>query len=200
MGRARLTLASTVRSIPTSGLTSENSRTATPMTAVSGLRPFAWAVTVALPATRPDVATKPTLDSPGATVPFTLVGAWHEVRFAPGGRPGERVVVDGRPLADLDDEAAAAPEPGAVRLRFIEGVFSVADVEVSGRAVRPDRPALARVPAGPLPVAVRVAAAFTRDGPGAGGPVRPLATGARTPHSSPDSSGRSRYPRSPSRS
>ncbi len=102
--------------------------------------------------------------------------ASHEVVWAPGAPPGERLSLDGRGEPLLDEVASAAAIGEPIELRVHEGRFTIEAVEVDGVPRRPDHPAIAWAPP-ELPASVRVRAAFRiertpgdEDRPPMGGP------------------------------
>ena len=103
---------------------------------------------------------------------------WRELRFTPGGPVGERVVFGGDSLTALA-QAAAAPAPlGSVRFTFHETHQALRGIDVTGRPLRTDRPALALTGA-ELPSGGQVALALSWEDEGlAGGPLVGLADAA----------------------
>jgi serine/threonine-protein kinase len=93
----------------------------------------------------------------------------HPVTFAPGAAAGSRVLLDGRCVEPLDADSALGPAPGGLAFTFNEGRFTIDDLAVEGRPVRPDVPATATAPVS-LGFWARVLASFSCEKEGSGGP------------------------------
>ncbi len=97
-------------------------------------------------------------------------GAWHSIRFAPGEADGRRVILDERPAEKLDGATSIRKgSDGPLAIELGEASFGLSSLRVEGRPIRTDVAAAAVVP-GAVGSTARVAAAFTVERAGSGGP------------------------------
>lgn len=94
---------------------------------------------------------------------YALPTTWTSIRLAPGARPGERVVLDGKTWSKADEVATGATTAGPVSMIVAEQVLGLRRVVISGVPLRADRAALAWIP-GAHSAPLRVRATFAGEG------------------------------------